>query len=155
MATAGGWPAHVEVDCRADVVIRTPDRRLRVFVSSTVGEAGELAAERRAVVRAIAALRLTPVLFEAGACPYPPQELYRAYLTQSDIFVGLYWQRYGRVGPGMEISSLEEELQLSEGLPRLLYVKTPAPARDPPPGRPAGPHQAAGLGLLPVLPHAG
>ena len=131
MATAGGWPAHVEVDCGADVVIRTPDRRLRVFVSSTVGEAGELAAERRAVVRAIAALRLTPVLFEAGARPYPPQELYRAYLTQSDIFVGLYWQRYGRVGPGMEISSLEEELQLSEGLPRLLYVKTPAPERDP------------------------
>jgi Domain of unknown function (DUF4062)/Adenylate and Guanylate cyclase catalytic domain len=96
-----------------------------------VGEAGELAAERRVVVRAIAALRLTPVLFEAGARPYPPQELYRAYLTQSDIFVGLYWQRYGRVGPGMEISSLEEELQLSEGLPRLLYVKTPAPERDP------------------------
>jgi hypothetical protein len=58
---------------RADVVIQTPDRRLRVFVSSTVGEAGELAAERRAVSRAISALRLTPVLFEAGARPYPPR----------------------------------------------------------------------------------
>ena len=69
--------------------IRTPDQRLRVFVSSTVGETGELAAERRAVVRAISALRLTPVLFEEGARPYPPQELYRAYLAQSDIFVGL------------------------------------------------------------------
>jgi hypothetical protein len=86
-----------------------------VFVSSTVGEAGELAAERRAVVRAISALRLTPVLFEEGARPYPPQELYRAYLAQSDIFVGLYWQRYGRVGPGMELSGLEEELQQSGG----------------------------------------
>jgi hypothetical protein len=32
------------------VVIRTPDRRLRVFVSSTIGEHGELAEERRAVV---------------------------------------------------------------------------------------------------------
>jgi hypothetical protein len=102
-----------------------------VFVSSTVGEAGELAAERRAVVRAISALRLTPVMFELGARPYPPRELYRAYLAQSDIFVGLYWQRYGRVGPGMELSSLEEELQQSEGLPRLLYVKTPAPDREP------------------------
>ena len=112
-------------------VIRTPDQRLRVFVSSTVGEQGELAAERRAVVRAISALRLTPVLFEEGARPYPPRDLYRAYLAQSDIFVGLYWQRYGRVGPGMEVSSLEEELQLSEGLPRLLYVKTPAPGREP------------------------
>jgi Domain of unknown function (DUF4062) len=35
-----------------------------VFVSSTLGE---LAEERRAVSRAISALRLTPVMFEAGA----------------------------------------------------------------------------------------
>jgi class 3 adenylate cyclase len=116
---------------RADVVIQTPDRRLRVFVSSTVGEAGELAAERRTVSRAISVLRLTPVLFELGARPYPPRALYRAYLAQSDIFIGLYWQRYGRVDPGMAVSGLEEELQLSEGLPRLLYVKTPAPEREP------------------------
>jgi hypothetical protein len=46
------------------MVIRTPDQRLRVFVSSTPGE---LAAERRAVARAISALRLTPVMFEAGS----------------------------------------------------------------------------------------
>jgi hypothetical protein len=63
-----------------------------VFVSSTVGEQGELAEERRAVARAISALRLTPVLFELGARPHPPQELYRAYLAQSDVFIGLYWQ---------------------------------------------------------------
>jgi hypothetical protein len=116
---------------RVDVVIQTPDRRLRVFVSSTVGEAGELAAERRTVSRAISVLRLTPVLFELGARPYPPQQLYRAYLAQGDIFIGLYWQRYGRVDPGMAVSGLEEELQLSAGLPRLLYVKTPAPEREP------------------------
>jgi predicted ATPase len=115
------------------VVIRTPDQRLRVFVSSTLGEHGELAEERRAVARAVSALRLTPVLFELGARPHPPQELYRAYLAQSDVFVGLYWQRYGRAGPGMQISGLEEELQLARAgaLPRLLYVKTPAPDRDP------------------------
>jgi predicted ATPase len=110
------------------VVIRTPDQRLRVFVSSTLGE---LAEERRAVERAILALRLTPVLFEAGARPHPPRELYRAYLAQSDIFVGLYWQRYGQVGPGMDVSGLEEELRRSAGMPRLLYVKTPAPDREP------------------------
>ncbi len=79
------------------MAIRTPDQRLRVFVSSTLGE---LAAERRAVSRAITALRLTPVLFELGARPHPPQELYRAYLEQSDVFIGLYWQRYGWIGPG-------------------------------------------------------
>ena len=57
--------------------------------------------------------------------------MYRAYLEQSDIFIGLYWQRYGMVGPGMEISGLEDELKLAEGLPRLLYVKGPAPDREP------------------------
>src|SRR5262249_51189811 len=99
-------------------------------VSSTLGE---LAPERRAVARAIAALRLTPVMFEAGARPHPPREVYQAYLAQSDVFVGIYWQRYGQVGAGMEVSGLEEEFLLSEtaGLPRLLYVKTPAPDREP------------------------
>jgi predicted ATPase len=110
------------------VVIRTPDQRLRVFVSSTLGE---LAGERRAVSRAISALRMTPVMFELGARPQPPQDVYRAYLAQSDVFVGLYWQRYGQIGPGMEISGLEEEFDLSRGLPRLLYVKVPAPGREP------------------------
>src|SRR2546421_2120570 len=107
--------------------IRTPDQRLRVFVSSTLAE---LADERAAVARAISALRLTPVLFELGARPHPPRELYRAYLAQSDIFIGLYWQRYGWIGPGMDISGLEDELRLSGSLPRLLYVKSPAPDRE-------------------------
>jgi len=110
------------------VVIRTPDQRLRVFVSSTLGE---LAEERRAVSRAISALRLTPVMFELGARPYPPRDLYQAYLAQSDVFIGLYWQRYGQVGPDMEISGLEDEFELSQALPRLLYVKEPAPDREP------------------------
>ena len=115
---------------RDEAVIQTPDRRLRVFVSSTLGE---LAAERRSVARAIAALRLTPVMFEAGARAYPPTEVYRAYLAQSDVFIGIYWQRYGQVSAGMEVSGLEDEFLLSgtEGLPRLLYVKAPAPDREP------------------------
>jgi predicted ATPase/predicted negative regulator of RcsB-dependent stress response len=112
----------------AGTVIRTPDRRLRVFVSSTLGE---LADERRAVSRAITALRLTPVMFEQGARPHPPREVYRAYLAQSDVFIGLYWQRYGQAAPGMQVSGLEEELVLSRGLPRLLYIKAPAPGREP------------------------
>ena len=113
---------------RDEVLIRTPDRRLRVFVSSTLGE---LAEERRAVSRAVSALRLTPVMFEAGARPYPPAEVYRSYLAQSDVFIGLYWQRYGQLVPGAQVSGLEEEFQLSGGLPRLLYVKAPAPDREP------------------------
>jgi len=112
----------------ASQVIRTPDQRVRVFVSSTLDE---LAAERAAAREAITQLRLTPVLFEMGARPYPPRELYRAYLAQSDIFVGLYWQRYGWVAPGMQISGLEDEYQLAGDKPRLIYLKMPAPAREP------------------------
>ena len=70
-------------------------------------------------------------MFELGARPHPPQEVYRSYLAQSDVFIGLYWQRYGWVGPGMDISGLEDEFDLSRELPRLLYVKAPAPGREP------------------------
>src|SRR5262249_42449717 len=50
---------------------------------------------------------------------------------QSDVFIGLYWQQYGQIGTGMKVSGLEEEFKLSRDLPRLMYVKTPAPNRDP------------------------
>src|SRR5499433_4015967 len=109
-------------------VIRTPDQRLRVFVSSTLRE---LAAERQAVRDAVTGLRLVPVMFELGARPHPARDVYRAYLSQSQVFIGIYWQRYGWVAPGEQISGLEEEYLLSAGLPRLLYVKTPAPGREP------------------------
>jgi predicted ATPase len=108
--------------------IRTPDQRVRVFVSSTLEE---LAAERRAVRDAIARLHLTPVLFEAGARPYPAREIYRAYLTQSDVFIGIYWQSYGRVSPGMDVSGLADEYRLAQGKPQLIYIKRPAPEREP------------------------
>ena len=109
-------------------MIRTPDQRVRVFVSSTLRE---LATERRAVRDAVASLRLVPVMFELGARPYPPRPVYRAYLAQSQVFVGIYWQSYGWVAPGEEVSGLEDEYRLSARLPRLVYVKSPAPERDP------------------------
>ena len=76
-------------------------------------------------------MRLTPVLFESGARPHPPRALYRAYLAQSDIFIGLYWQRYGWVAPAMPVSGLEDEYDLAGEKPKLVYVKTPAPDREP------------------------
>ena len=102
-----------------EVAIQTPDRRLRVFVSSSLEE---LAEERRAVARAVSGLRLTPVMFEQGARPHPPRDVYRAYLAQSDVFIGLYWQRYGQPPPRADVSGLEEEFDLSARLPKLLYV---------------------------------
>ena len=100
--------------------IRTPDQRLRVFVSSTLKE---LAAERRAARAAIERLALAPVMFELGARPHPPRELYRAYLDQSDIFVGVYWEQYGWIAPGEVVSGLEDEWNLAPEIPKLIYIK--------------------------------
>ena len=103
-----------------EAVIRTPDQRLRVFVSSTLRE---LAAERLVVREAIERMSLAPVMFELGARPHPPRALYRAYLDQSDIFIGLYWESYGWVAPGEESSGLEDEYDLVSDIPLLIYVK--------------------------------
>src|SRR3954447_15482504 len=98
--------------------IRTPDQRIRVFVSSTLGE---LAEERRAARAAIERMRLAPVMFELGARAHPPRELYRSYLGQSDIFVGIYGESYGWVAPGEEVSGLEDEYNLARAsMPKLI-----------------------------------
>jgi predicted ATPase len=108
-------------------VILTPDQRLRVFVSSTLGE---LAAERTAAREVIESMRLAPVMFELGARPHPPRALYRAYLDQSHVFVAIYGERYGWVAPTMDISGLEDEYRLSGERPKLVYVREPAPGRE-------------------------
>ena len=64
----------------------------------------------RAVIERLA---LAPVMFELGARPHPPRSLYRAYLEQSDIFIGVYWESYGWVAPGEEVSGLEDEYNLA------------------------------------------
>src|ERR1700679_1547778 len=109
-------------------LISTPDRRGGVFVSSTLQE---LAPERAAARDAITGLHLTPVMFELGARPHPPRELYRAYLAQSDVFVGIYWQQYGWVAPGEQASGLEDEYLLCGDKPKLIYVKMATGSRDP------------------------
>jgi predicted ATPase len=106
--------------------IRTPDQRLRVFVSSTLQEVAD---ERAAAKAAIQSLRLTPVMFEMGARPHPPRDLYRAYLAQSDVFLGIYWQRYGWIAPNETVSGLEDEYLLAAKMPKLVYIKR-ADTRD-------------------------
>ncbi len=109
-------------------VIRTPDQRLRIFVSSTLEE---LADERAAAREAVERLRLTPVLFELGARPHPPRDLYRAYLDQSHVFVGIYGCQYGWIAPGESVSGLEDEYRLSGYRPKLVYIKRTPAERDP------------------------
>ena len=110
-----------------DRVISTPDRRVRVFVSSTLTE---LAADRLAASSAITRMHLTPVMFEVGARTHSARELYRAYLDQSDVFIGIYGQQYGWVAPGESVSGLEDEYLRSGSKPKLIYVKAGA-TRDP------------------------
>jgi predicted ATPase/class 3 adenylate cyclase len=126
-AGAVGSPRVEPAAGRAEMIL-TPDQRVRVFISSTLGE---LAAERAAARRAIARMHLVPVWYESGARPHPPRSMYRAYLEQSQVFVGIYWQRYGWVAPGMDISGLEDEYRLAAGKPMLLYLKRPAPDQEP------------------------
>src|SRR5512144_3145521 len=111
---------------RASTIL-TPDQRVRVFVSSTMEE---LAPERAAVRDAVERLHLSPILFELGARAHPPRSLYRSYLEQSHVFLGIYWQRYGWIAPEMEVSGLEDEYLLAGARPKLIYVKRPAPDRD-------------------------
>ena len=108
--------------------IKTPDQRLRVFVSST---RRELSDERAVAAEAIRALRLSPMLFDMGARSHAAREVSRSYVGQSHIFVGIYWQSYGTVPPGMDRSGIEDELTQASRLPKLIYLKGPAPERDP------------------------
>ncbi len=100
-----------------------------MFVSSTLQE---LASERKAARKAVERLSAAPVMFELGARPHPPRSLYRAYLEQSDVFVGIYWQKYGWVAPGESVSGLEDEYDLAPAaMPKLIYVKETEGGRDP------------------------
>jgi predicted ATPase len=109
------------VTVQREAVIRTPDQRIRVFVSSTLRE---LADERAAVRGAIERMQLAPVMFELGARPHPPRELYRSYLAQSDVFLGIYADSYGWVAPDEDVSGLEDEYNLAPaGMPKLIYIK--------------------------------
>jgi predicted ATPase len=108
--------------------ILTPDQRLRVFVSSSMKELRE---ERLAARSAIDELHMMPVMFGLGARAHPPRNLYRAYIEQSHVFVGIYWQEYGWVASGMSISGVEDEYIGSAEMPKLIYIKEPADDRSP------------------------
>jgi predicted ATPase len=97
-----------------------------VFISSTLQE---LANERRAVRDAVLGLRLIPVMFDSAARPHSRRELLEAYLAESHLFVGVYWQSFSST-PG-DGDGVEAEFGLAGELPKLVYVKEPAPDREP------------------------
>ena len=112
----------------SDGGVLTPDRRLHVFISSTLGELGP---ERDAVTTAVRTLRLTPVQLDLATRTHEHDDAYGTRLDRSDVFIGVYWESYGWTPPGATISSIEEEVARSRSRPQLIYVKEPAPGRDP------------------------
>jgi class 3 adenylate cyclase len=98
--------------------------RLRVFISSSPGE---LTDEREAASAAVRTLRLTPVMNELAERPEPD--------GRHDVFVGLYWQRYGWKSDDSAPSAVEDEYLGGGDVPRLVYVKEPATDREPELGR--------------------
>ena len=110
--------------------ILTPDQKIRIFVSSTLQE---LQPEREAVRKVINDdLKLHPIMFDAGASPHPPRQRYRAFLEQSHIYVGIFWESYGWIAPDMEISGIEDEYEIAQQqhLLSLVYVKNLVKGRD-------------------------
>jgi predicted ATPase len=108
--------------------IWTPDRRVRVFISALLPE---LAEERAAAAQAVEALRLHPVMAEAGARPHLAREVQRAYLEQSHVFVGVYGTASSPESGEMDVSSLDDEYRRAATLPRLLYLKRSDGPADP------------------------
>lgn len=98
-------------------LIRTPDKRLRVFVSSTLQE---LADERATTKEAIETIRLTPVMFETSARPHPPRHLYRAYLAQKRrlhryLLAALWVDRAERLAMNLNYSNFKSEVARRHG----------------------------------------
>ena len=104
-------------------LIRTPDQRLRIFVSSTLKE---LEPERVPRAPRSSACSSHPSCSSSVPAPPAARALSRV-LEQSDVFVGIYWQEYGWIAPDEEISGLEDEYRAApREMPKLVYVKQPA-----------------------------
>jgi len=106
--------------------------RLRVFISSTIGEC---ATEREAASRAIKGLNFEPVQFEReGARAEAPREFYLRKLQDSHVVLGIYRSSYGSIdeAKGMSLSGLEDEFREAQRLGKdfLAYVLRSAPDRD-------------------------
>ena len=108
--------------------IRTPDQRLRVFISALPDE---LVAEVAVVRGAVQRLRLTPLIVEIPDGLPAARHMWQGYLEQSHVFIGLYGQGYGPAIDAAGISQQEDECRLAAQLPRLLYVRGRSLSRDP------------------------
>lgn len=92
------------------------DWKPSVFISSTMNE---LAMERNALEKALKDLGMHVWLYEnqAGARSNPIQQTYVEGIAASDIYIGLFWQKYGQ----FTINEYNKARELKK--PCLIYVK--------------------------------
>ena len=79
---------------------------------------------------AIERLRLIPVLFELGARPYP-REISTSPICGKATSSSASTGSSTGGSPDQEVSGLEDEYLNAGGMPKLVYVQSPAPDRDP------------------------
>ncbi len=111
-----------------NMLIDTSDS-FRVFISSTMKD---LADERIAAKEVVEDLLFIPVLAEdLGAGSKSPHSVTLSYVRQSDIYIGIFWEKYGEASYEM-LSPTEEEYQTAKenNKPILIYIKEPAINRD-------------------------
>ena len=108
--------------------IHQPDQRVRVLIGYAHKGREE---ERRAVDDVVRDLKLHPLVLEDTTPSSPKQELYRAYVEQSHIFIGIFWKSSSSVAYAQIISYLEEAFLRSNGKPLLIYIEESLQGRDP------------------------
>lgn len=97
-------------------------KRHRVFVSSVIEGFG---AERSAARAAVESLRHEPIMAERfGAKPYSPKMACLEGVRQSDVYVGIFGERYGYVtSSGRSVTEEEFDEARGRGLAILCFVK--------------------------------
>jgi tetratricopeptide (TPR) repeat protein len=89
---------------------------VRVFLSSSMNE---LAEERRTIRASLGEMKVDVFAFEsdAGARSQSPQETYLSELRAADLYIGLFWRRFGRY------TIDEYEAARRDHVPCLIYEK--------------------------------
>ena len=96
----------------------------RVFISST---SQDLQPERQAIERALRQMRDASIaLMEYfGSLPEQPKDVCLSEVVNSDVYVGVFAQKYGYIDPEscLSMTELEYHAARQHGIPCLIYLK--------------------------------
>ena len=107
------------------------EKQWRVFVSST---SRDLYEERQALEKALHQLRTSEFngMEYFGSMPETPKEACLKKVEESNVYVGIFAERYGYVDPdtGLSMTELEYREARSRDLPCLIYIKASSDSDD-------------------------